>query len=164
MSPVEWTVMDEERRSRPCALVIEDDSIVRALVAEILRTAGYRVYEAEDGADGIVQARVLFPALVVTDIFMPVQDGIEVLRHLKREMPQTRVVAISGGSPRVPLLDMLAVATKLGADAIVAKPFTPVELLTAASADDRGLADNVVSLNAFRRKPSGRPAQLPSKV
>jgi CheY-like chemotaxis protein len=149
---------------RPRALVVDDDNIVRALMAEILRTAGYSVYEAVNGADGLAQARVLLPNVVVTDIFMPVQDGIEVLRHIKGEMPATRVVAVSGGSPRVPQMDMLLVASKLGADATVAKPFTPAELLVAASADDHGMDSNVISLSAFRRKPSGRAAQLPSKV
>jgi CheY-like chemotaxis protein len=149
---------------QPRALVVEDDDIVRELIAEILRTAGYSVYEAINGADGLAQARALLPHVVVTDIFMPVQDGIEVLRHIKDEMPATRVVAVSGGSPRVPQMDMLVVASKLGADATVSKPFTPAELLVAASADDHGMDSNVISLNAFRRKPSGRPAQLPSKV
>lgn len=164
MARVEWTPKQEEKLPQPCALVIEDDAIVRALIAEILLTAGFRVYEAEDGADGIVQARAVLPAVVVTDIFMPVQDGIEVLRHLKREMPGTRVVAVSGGSPRVPLLDMLTVASKLGADAIVAKPFTPAELLVAVSAGDCGFRGDVTRLDAARCRPSGVGAQTPSKL
>lgn len=130
------TFPQPDRRRAPCALVVDDDAQVRELTAEILRRAGYNVYLAVDGTDGIAQARALRPTIIVTDIFMPQQDGIEVLRQVKKEMPGTRVVALSGGSPLLPRLDILAVATKLGADAVLAKPFSPAELLAAATASD----------------------------
>lgn len=158
------TFDDKQDEHRQRALVVEDDELVRALMAEILRTAGYSVFEAVNGADGLAQARAVLPDVVVTDIFMPAQDGIEVLREIKRELPATRVVAVSGGSLRVPQLDMLTVATKLGADATVNKPFTPTELLVAATAGDHGTDGKVISLNAYRHRPAGRGAQLPSKV
>ena len=130
------TFTEPDRRRAPCALVVDDDAQVCELAAEILRRAGYTVFLAVDGTDGIAQARALRPAIVVTDIFMPQQDGIEVLRQVKKEMPGTRVVALSGGSPLLPRLDILAVATKLGADAVLAKPFSPAELLAATTTGD----------------------------
>jgi diadenosine tetraphosphate (Ap4A) HIT family hydrolase len=63
----------------------------------------------------------------VTDIFMPRQDGMDVLREVKAQSKQPRVVAISGGSPRLQM-DFLKVAERMGADAVVHKPFTPSQL------------------------------------
>ncbi|WP_374379806.1 response regulator transcription factor [Dongia sp.] len=151
MPAIEMTV-PEAHNVCPRALVIDDDPLVRDLTAEILRRAGYSVYLAADGIDGMAQARALRPSLVITDIFMPQQDGIEVLRQVKREMPGTRVVALSGGSPLLPRLDILTVATKLGADAVLAKPFTPTELLAVATANDWGPDSNVQAFSGpFRR-------------
>lgn len=118
------------------ALVIEDDTLMRDLMGEILRRAGYRVHEAIDGLDGMAQFAALVPELVVTDVFMPDCDGIEVLRETKQRNAATRVVVVSGGSPLLPRMDFLEVAGKLGADAVLAKPFTPAELLAAVTPSD----------------------------
>lgn len=114
------------------AVVIDDDAQVRLLVAMMLRRAGYEVAQAKDGEEGIELCHTLEPDVVVTDIFMPRQDGIDVLREVKTNVKQPRVVAISGGSPRLQV-DFLNVAESLGADAIVQKPFTPTQLLQAVT-------------------------------
>ena len=114
------------------ALVIDDDAQVRCLVAMMLKRAGYEVVQAKDGSEGIELCSSLDPEVIVTDIFMPRQDGIDVLREVKAQTKQPRVVAISGGSPRLQL-DFLNVAAKMGADAIVQKPFTPSQLLQAVT-------------------------------
>ncbi len=114
------------------AVVIDDDAQVRCLVALMLKRAGYEVAQAKDGSEGIELCTSLEPEVIVTDIFMPRQDGIDVLREVKAWAKQPRVVAISGGSPRLQL-DFLNVAEKMGADAIVQKPFTPSQLLQAVT-------------------------------
>jgi CheY-like chemotaxis protein len=114
------------------AVVIDDDAQVRLLVAVMLKRAGYEVAQAKDGEEGIELCCTLKPDVVVTDIFMPRQDGIDVLREVKTAAKQPRVVAISGGSPRLQV-DFLNVATSLGADAVVQKPFTPAQLLQAVT-------------------------------
>ena len=114
------------------AVVIDDDAQVRCLVALMLKRAGYEVAQAKDGGEGIALCASLDPEVVVTDLFMPRQDGIDVLREVKARAKQPRVVAISGGSPRLQL-DFLNVAEKMGADAIVQKPFTPSQLLQAVT-------------------------------
>ncbi len=136
----------------PKALVVEDDQIVRCLVTEILDRAGYAVDEAENGADGIAKCQARQPALVVTDIFMPEQDGIELLRHVKRSHPGVRVVAISGGSPMLPRMDFLQAATKLGADAVLYKPFSPAELLAAVTDSNFAPEGNVLSFSGSPRR------------
>nr|WP_298682186.1 response regulator [uncultured Dongia sp.] len=125
-----------QQQTRPTALVIEDDDLMRDLVAEILARAGYQVYQAVNGIDGMAQFTALLPDLVITDVFMPERDGIEVLRDSKAANLATRVVVISGGSPMLAHMDFLEVASKLGADAVVAKPFSPAQLLAAATPTD----------------------------
>jgi len=114
------------------AVVIDDDAQVRCLVTMMLKRAGYEVAQAKDGGEGIELCLSLDPEVIVTDIFMSRQDGIDVLREAKARTKQPRVVAISGGSPRLQV-DFLQVAENLGADAIVQKPFTPSQLLQAVT-------------------------------
>lgn len=116
------------------AVVIDDDAQVRCLVALMLARAGYEVAQAKNGEEGIELCSALKPEVVVTDIFMPRRDGIDVLREVKTHVRQPRVVAISGGSPRLQV-DFLNVADKMGADAVVHKPFTPSQLLQAVTGD-----------------------------
>ena len=114
------------------AVVIDDDPQVRCLVAMMLKRAGYQVAQAKDGGEGMELCSSLDPEVIVTDIFMPRRDGIDVLREAKALPKQVRVVAISGGSPRLQV-DFLSVADKMGADAIIQKPFTPAQLLHAVT-------------------------------
>jgi CheY-like chemotaxis protein len=113
-------------------LVIDDDPEVRDALAEVLRAAGYQVDTAIDGADGIrVMARRGYD-LIVTDILMPNRDGFEVLAEARKICPRTPVLAISepafhGG------LDLLRLATKLGASSALGKPVAPDRLLVAAA-------------------------------
>jgi CheY-like chemotaxis protein len=116
------------------AVVIDDDPQVRCLIAVMLKRSGYQVAQARDGSEGVELCAALQPEVIVTDIFMPRQDGIDVLREVKARPNGPRVVAISGGSPRMQV-DFLNVADRLGADAVVQKPFTPLQLLQAVTGD-----------------------------
>lgn len=112
-------------------LVIDDDPIVRGMLVEMLRREGYEVDEAEDGRAGMKRFREQPAALVITDVVMPEQEGLETLMQL-RQVNQTgqpvKVMAISGGG-RVGPDAYLNSARTLGADAILAKPFGREELL-----------------------------------
>lgn len=114
------------------ALIIDDDTQVRELVCLMLRRAGFEVVSAKDGREGLATCRQNNPDVVITDIFMPHQDGIDVLREIKSLPNAPRVVVISGGSPRMQL-DFLEIAQKLGADSILYKPFTRDQLLEAVA-------------------------------
>lgn len=124
-------------------LVIDDDPFVREFTARCLERAGCRVVVAKDGMGGLA-AMTDAVQLVVTDIFMPEQDGLEVVKIIRKRHPQLRVVAMSGGRP-VFDQDYLRCAAAFGADATLTKPFTPMKLIATV----RGL------MAAGRASPQG---------
>lgn len=111
----------------PTVLVIDDDDIVRGLLVRALTGARYAVIEAADGQEGLAQARSHTPDIVVTDLVMPVQEGVEIIMTLHRERPRLPIIAISGGVTNSKLY--LDIAGKIGARRILPKPFTPKELI-----------------------------------
>jgi DNA-binding response OmpR family regulator len=109
-------------------LVIDDDSGVRASLREILEERGYEVVLAENGAQGIIAFRQTRPDLVITDIVMPVKEGFQTIQELRRERPEVRIIAISGGA-RLGRHDFLDIARQLGVWDVAAKPFDPDDLV-----------------------------------
>jgi CheY-like chemotaxis protein len=109
-------------------LLIEDQADVRSFVKIVLERAGHQVREAANGADGISAIRETLPDLIVTDIFMPVNDGLEVIRETRKLSPDLPIVAISGGTPKI-ARTYLPVAETFGATETLEKPFTPTDLL-----------------------------------
>lgn len=111
-------------------LLIEDDEIARSVLASTLKLYGYEVIEAVDGAQGLKLLRA--PAIegVITDIFMPEKDGIEVLMELKRQRSELKVLVISGGG-RIGAVQILDAAKHLGAKKTLLKPFSTEELIAA---------------------------------
>ncbi len=111
-------------------LVIEDDDQIRALLRQILEREGYRVSDAPNGKKGIKLYRQQPADLVITDLIMPEKEGIETIIELKRDYPEVKILAISGGGKVNPetYLDM---AEKLGATYAIKKPFGRGEILEA---------------------------------
>ena len=107
-------------------LIIEDDAAVRQLLRLCLEEAGYDVKEATTGRDGTREFRKGPIDLVITDIFMPNCDGLDVIRRLRRLHPSLKILAISGGSGT---MDYLREATSLGATRVLYKPFVMPTLL-----------------------------------
>jgi CheY-like chemotaxis protein len=113
-------------------LIIDDDAQIRRAVIRILAGAGHVVHEAADGRKGLELFRAEHPQLVITDILMPTQDGIETILELRREAPSVSIIAISGdGDPKK--MSYLDFASKLGADGILSKPFRAAELIQAVA-------------------------------
>ena len=105
-------------------LVIDDEADSRALVREALESDGHEVIPANDGAQGLALQRQRPADLVITDIFMPVADGIETIHDLKKDFPQVKVIAMSGGGRASSRLEsVLTTASALGIDAFLRKPF-----------------------------------------
>ncbi len=118
--------MKSPRKPRIQVLVIEDDGELRQVLSESLSRAGYAVTEAADGlqASAILQARPF--DLVITDLYMPQRDGMEVIMELRQRQPSAKIIAISGHPTRQ---RMLPAAAWLGAARTIPKPFTPQEML-----------------------------------
>ena len=114
----------------PLILIIEDDEQTRTLLRMMMEREGYQVIEAGDGNEALERFRENAVDLVITDILMPVRDGIETIRDLRRERPGVRIIAISGGG-RDGALDFLPVAKQLGADRTFQKPTRRAELVGA---------------------------------
>src|ERR1700746_3994624 len=111
-------------------LIIDDEELFRAILSRMLKRAGYAVLDAPDGATGIALYRANQIDLVITDLWMPGKTGIEVITELRRDNPDIKVIAISGGGPRGDC-DPLQDATKIGAQHAFLKPVNQTELLTA---------------------------------
>jgi CheY-like chemotaxis protein len=103
-------------------LVIDDDAAVRVTVQSVLSRFGYKVISAADGEEGIRLFRSIRPDLVITDIIMPVREGIETILAIRHEQPEAKIIAMSGGG-RIGNADLLSMARQLGADQVIAKPF-----------------------------------------
>lgn len=114
-------------------LVIDDDILVRMAIKAVLERAGHEVILASDGQAGMREYGSHAVDLVVTDMLMPEQDGIETILALRKTNPFIKILAISGGA-RINSQDFLPVAEKLGANASLRKPFGPDDLVAQVTA------------------------------
>jgi CheY-like chemotaxis protein len=103
-------------------LVIDDEDQVRRLIREVLEAAGHEITEAPNGRVGVRLFRQSPARLVITNIFMPEQEGIETITELRNDYPDLPILAISGGGSSGGT-DVLETAEAFGASAILAKPF-----------------------------------------
>lgn len=116
-------------------LVVDDQDQVRQLIRETLEQAGYEVEEACDGKEALDRYRARSTDLVIMDILMPDQDGLEAIMALRQEFPDTRVIAMTGGSDTIGVLNFLDVAKMFGARRTLRKPFELKSLLDTVAAE-----------------------------
>jgi CheY-like chemotaxis protein len=115
-------------------LVVDDDQSVGFAIKTVLETAGYEVAYAPDCMSGVAAIREAAYGVLMVDLFMPGIDGLETIKAFRQIKPEVPIIAISGFMPRdghgrAP--DFLGMATKLGANRALAKPFRPRDLLQA---------------------------------
>lgn len=103
-------------------MIIDDELPIRRVLRRILEQAGHTVLDVPDGLQGLALWRKEPTNVVVTDIFMPEKDGIEVILEMNSFVPRPRIIAMSGGE-QSGLFDLISVALLLGADRIILKPF-----------------------------------------
>ena len=120
-------------------LIIDDDPDTRSMLEDVLKSARHQTVTAADGKEGVKQYLANPADLVITDIFMPNQDGFQTIAELRKQFPAVSIIAISGKDS---VAGILSIARTLGATEVLQKPFTPAQLLTAAD-------------NALRRQPPG---------
>lgn len=110
---------------RGTVLVVEDEDIVRELVVHVLQRAGYRVAAAANGSTALTALREHPVDLILTDLRMPVMDGLELLREAKKLHPFVDIIVLTAYGT----IDSAVQALKLGATDYLAKPFDINELL-----------------------------------
>ena len=115
-------------------LILDDDPLIQATLPMMLREHGHEVLTAVNGKLGLRLLRAERIDLVLTDILMPEADGIEVVRAVVKHHPTVALVAMSGGSSRLPGTDAVHLTRLLGAHAGLVKPFGEEELLGAIRA------------------------------
>ena len=108
-------------------LVIEDNEGLRDYLRVALESEAYEVLTAADGKQALGYLNGHPVDAIVTDLFMPEMDGIEVIAAVRRQYPDVRVIAISGR----PGVDYLRIARELGVMHTLRKPFEIGELLAA---------------------------------
>ena len=111
-------------------LIIDDDVQILDMLRQTLECEGYEVVDASNGKEGIRLYRENPADLIITDIFMPEKEGIEMIIELKRDFPDVKIIAISGGG-RISPEEYLCMAKKLGARYTFSKPVEREKLLAA---------------------------------
>ena len=106
-------------------LVVDDSLIMREALVAVLVNRGYEVFQASDGSAAIAEARQNPVDLLITDLVMPEQEGIETIQHFVQEFPEMPIIAMSGK------IEYLPMAKALGAAAVLKKPFAHADLLKA---------------------------------
>jgi CheY-like chemotaxis protein len=112
-------------------LVVEDDAQFRRFLVEVLEDAGYAVNVAGGGAAALAQLASQPVDVVLTDLVMPGQDGISLIRVLRKTRPDLPIIAMSGRGRTGLHMDSLELVRLLGADGTLQKPFTAEVLETA---------------------------------
>jgi DNA-binding NtrC family response regulator len=110
-------------------VILDDDEDICSIVQMILELEGHDavVVTSADGAVALQRSR---PAdVLITDIFMPDKDGLETIQQFRREFPETRIIAMSGGGDTLRGVDYLFSAREMGAVQVIRKPFEKEGLL-----------------------------------
>ncbi|MEK7407135.1 MAG: response regulator [Acidobacteriota bacterium] len=106
-------------------LVVDDDADVRLVLRRMLEGAGHEVIEAPNGKAAMAECRSQPVDLMITDIFMPEQEGMETISQVRREYPHLKIIAVSGQTSAL----YLKMTKLLGAQATLEKPLRMEKVL-----------------------------------
>lgn len=106
-------------------LVVDDEAVIRDAVRMILGSEGWNVARAEDAATALAHPGLVSCRLVLCDMMLPGQSGLEVVREVRRRRPDVPIVMITGFATA----ENATRAIEAGASAFLAKPFDDTELL-----------------------------------
>jgi CheY-like chemotaxis protein len=127
--------MDEQVKRKSVMariLVVDDEEPARFTIRDMLESAGHEVDEATNGNEAISSQSANPFHLIITDIIMPEKGGMKTIIELKRDYPDLKIIAITGGGQTKDLdfvCTILKRAYGFGADKILAKPFSKEQLL-----------------------------------
>jgi len=114
-------------------LVVDDEKLLRVYIFEILQQRGHSVRQCENGADAIDSVNTKKPDMIITDIFMPRKNGLEVIMEIRGKYPEIKIIAMSGDtiSREGGHLECLGLARELASCVILEKPFSKEQLTDA---------------------------------
>jgi len=113
-------------------LIIDDDVQIREMLRKMFEKEGFGVTDAPNGKEGLKLQNKNPAEVIITDIIMPEKEGLETIREIKSDFPETKVIAISGGGFIGPD-SYLSVAQMMGATLTFRKPIKTKELLKAVN-------------------------------
>src|ERR1051325_3529667 len=93
-----------------CILVVDDDAALCFALCRLLEQQGYEVVTATDGYEGLQRLAARRPDVLLTDIFLPEMDGIEMIRRVRRRCRRLPIIAMSVGSRVYSVGEVLEVA------------------------------------------------------
>lgn len=111
-------------------LLVEDDELVRDMLAQLLTRASHEVIHAIDGDQAAQILKTVEPDIMVTDIIMPKKSGITLISEVRNKHPHMEIIAISGGG-RLDPMGYLDLSESLGASVSFEKPIDNSALLMA---------------------------------
>lgn len=112
-------------------LIVDDEVTFRTVAAAALTKSGHSVLEAEDGRTALALLGAHPVDLIITDVLMPEQDGLELIMKVRESQNPVPIIAITGHPAKAALY--LKIAQALGAQRVLAKPFSMEDLLAATS-------------------------------
>lgn len=110
-------------------LILDDDEDLGTIVEMILQMEGHDTAVLKRAEEAVAQQRSRPADVLITDIFMPDQDGLETIQQFRREFPQVKIIAMSGGGDMLRNVSYLFSARELGAVQVIRKPFEREALL-----------------------------------
>lgn len=116
-------------------VVVDDVEVVRMVLRRMLLSGGHTVHEAANATEAKALVRDRQCDLVVTDLWMPGENGLGLIQDIKSRRPGLPVIAITGGAPRTPAEFSFTAAMDAGADRILIKPIATEELLDAVKTE-----------------------------
>lgn len=125
------TIFNSELASvRPARiLIVDDDEDVRLVLRRMLEQGGYEIAEASHGREALGVMRQRDYDLLITDLIMPEQEGIETIQTFHEQYPAVKIIAISGAYST----DYLRIAKLLGAHEVMQKPLRLESVLATVS-------------------------------
>lgn len=134
-------------------LLVEDEALLRGLIAQFLRGEDFEMVEAGDGREGVERFSSLGPFdLVLLDLNLPVFSGVEVCRRIKQERPDQPVIVCSAA-----ILDgHIAALSALHVDQFLTKPYHPAELLSRIASELNKCGKRPADVSGSRAGASSR--------
>jgi DNA-binding response OmpR family regulator len=147
-------------------LVVDDEPMVREVLARYLARSGFEVSTAADGEAALASFESTNPDLVVLDLMLPRLDGFEVFRRIRESRASSPVIMLTA---RGDVTDRI-VGLEVGADDYVAKPFSPKEVVARVRAvlrrasDERAAADRILRYDDLEIDPRTREVKVTGEI